>query len=316
MKNHRDSIDGPDSLKTAWENVDQMVRQTGQDIESIYNGNGNIGINPNSPQSILDQMKANSLRAQQLGSIYDGGVNLNEANKTLAKQYEDLTGIKLTYQESSGRWLKPDGSVAYTVSSSSSGNTTPSSGSSSVITASYGDQGSSNVRWIQSKLASYGLKQPVDGNYWQTTAANVAAFAKDHGITTNGKSFTKELYELLKKYHTGGIVDGTGSLNDKEVLAILKKGELVLNDGQKANLRSVMQSLSSAVTVVNRTKSLFSKNAYGGTQNATTFAPSVNVTISHNGQMTDSDATKYGNRIGNIALETMYKTMRTRGIKG
>ena len=315
MEEHRDSIDGPDSLKTAWENVDQMVRQTGQDIESIYNGNGNIGINPNGPQSILNTMKQNSELAKANGSVQFNGRNLHEENNKLAAQYENLTGIKLTYDSSKG-WVKPDGSLAYTISGSSSVNTVPNSGSSSVITASYGDQGSSNVRWIQSKLASYGLKQPVDGNYWQTTAANVAEFAKDHGITTNGKSFTKELYELLKKYHTGGIVDSTGSLNDKEVLAILKKGELVLNDGQKANLRSVMQSLSSAVTVVNRTKSLFSKNAYGGTQNATTFAPSVNVTISHNGKMTDADADRYGNRIGNIALETMYKTMRTRGIKG
>lgn len=315
MAEHRDSIDGPDSLKTAWENVDQMVRQTGQDIESIYNGNGNIGINPNSPQSILNTMKQNSEIAKANGSAQFNGRNLHEENNKLAAQYEKLTGIKLTYDSSKG-WLKPDGSLAYTISGSSSVNTIPSSGSSSVITASYGEQGSSNVRWIQSKLASYGLKQPVDGNYWQTTAANVAAFAKDHGITTNGKSFTKELYELLKKYHTGGIVDGTGSLNDKEVLAILKKGELVLNDGQKANLHSVMQSLSDAVTVVNRTKSLFSKNAYGATQNMTTFAPQLSVTISHNGKMTDADADRYGNRIGNIALETMYKTMRTRGIKG
>lgn len=44
-----DSIDGIDSLKTAWENVDAVVKQYGYDVEAARNSGGDLGIAPTNP---------------------------------------------------------------------------------------------------------------------------------------------------------------------------------------------------------------------------------------------------------------------------
>ena len=69
-----DSIDGIDSLKTAWENVDAVVKQYGYDVEAARNSGGDLGIAPTNPigsnlvnngineegvKSIVAQMRAN-----------------------------------------------------------------------------------------------------------------------------------------------------------------------------------------------------------------------------------------------------------------
>lgn len=336
MAEHRDSIDGPDSLKTAWENVDQMVRQTGQDIESIYNNIGNIGINPEDPQSILDAMQRNSELAKKNGSSQYNGRNLHEENNKLAADYEKATGVHLTYDDTKG-WLLPDGTPAYSTSgsstSSSKGNA--SSGSSSSNTAGaayratkaeYGEPPEENlkigssgdgVKWLQ-----YYLKQQdyfpyaVDGTFYTRTEEALKKFQRKAGLDDDGK-YGPKTRAVLKKYHTGGIVDRTGAINDKEVLAILQSGELILDDQKKANLREIFDRLRSTLSALTRTN-LF--NAYGrrpipvGAQAGNIFAPQVSVTVEHSGKMTDRDAKRYGEIAADATLEKLRAAFNKRGV--
>ena len=336
MAEHRDSIDGPDSLKTAWENVDQMVRQTGQDIESIYNNIGNIGINPEDPQSILDAMQRNSELAKKNGSSQYNGRNLHEENNKLAADYEKATGVHLTYDDTKG-WLLPDGTPAYSTSgsstSSSKGNA--SSGSSSSNTAGaayratkaeYGEPPEENlkigssgdgVKWLQ-----YYLKQQdyfpyaVDGTFYTRTEEALKKFQRKAGLDDDGK-YGPKTRAVLKKYHTGGIVDRTGAINDKEVLAILQSGELILDDQKKANLREIFDRLRSTLSALTRTN-LF--NAYGrrpipvGAQAGNIFAPQVSVTVEHSGKMTDRDAKRYGEIAADATLDKLRAAFNKRGV--
>ena len=313
MAEHRDSIDGPDSLKTAWENVDQMVRQTGQDIESIYNGNGNIGINPDattssSAQAILDKMQANSAYA-----LLNPGSGLSTTNAKLADDYYKATGRKLYYNDSVG-WVfdsKTSTNAAYEILGSKAKSNPYTAG-----TAQYGEKNSEAVKWIQAQLKAIGYKdQSIDGNYWQTTAKNVAAFAAKHHIASDGKRVTPQILKYLKAYHNGGIVDRTGAINDKEVLSILETGEIVLDDKKKATLSSIFGGIKASLSAMTRVSTMPYQRrvaAVGGYGD--TFAPQVSVNISHNGKMTDRDAKRYGDIAADATLEKLRAAFNKRGV--
>lgn len=313
MAEHRDSIDGPDSLKTAWENVDQMVRQTGQDIESIYNGNGNIGINPDattssSAQAILDKMQANSAYA-----LLNPGSGLSATNAKLADDYYKATGRKLYYNDSVG-WVfdsKTSTNAAYEILGSKAKSNPYTAG-----TAQYGEKNSEAVKWIQAQLKAIGYKdQSIDGNYWQTTAKNVAAFAAKHHIASDGKRVTPQILKYLKAYHNGGIVDRTGAINDKEVLSILETGEIVLDDKKKATLSSIFGGIKASLSAMTKVSTMPYQRrvaAVGGYGD--TFAPQVSVNISHNGKMTDRDAKRYGDIAADAALEKFRTAFNKRGV--
>lgn len=332
MAEFRDSIDGPDSLETAWSNVNQMIQETGKNIEAIYNSNHEVGINPEDSsnkeaQKILDQMQANSIKAKENGSSIVGEQNLHKANQELALQYEQLTGRKLTYNNG---WRFANGSLAYDISSAAVKNPsggsqdsgskwadknpyTAPSASDTIKMNSTGDK----VKWVQYQLQKTTESSlPITGQFWTSTESAVKKFQKQNSLTADGIVGRKTI-EALKKYHTGGIVDGTGAINDQEVLAILRRGEMVLNDGQKKNLRAVLNSMASVATMTAGMKNLLSMNKQKiADTSAVTYAPNLSVTINHQGKLTDADADRYGKKIGNVALETMYETMRTRGIKG
>ena len=116
-----------------------------------------------------------------------------------------------------------------------------------------------------------------------------------------------------KKYHSGGYVDGTGAINDSEVLAVLKRGELVLNDGQQANLKTLLNTLYGVVESFMSFKSgikLSSVNTPNGDFNST-----IEVNITHNGSMSDADAKRYGDIAGEAALEKLRTAFSKRGIR-
>lgn len=330
MAEHRDSIDGPDSLKTAWENVDQMVRQTGQDIESIYNGNGNIGLNPNSvdskkAQEILDQMAANSALAKQLGTSQYGSRNLHQENVDLAEEFYQITGQKLTYDNG---WRYANGKLAYTYTPSSVGsssNTVQSSGSAYQATVNqYGEPpsgtlkvGSSGdgVKWLQYYLKQLGyFSYGIDGNFYTRTEDALKMFQKMAGLTADG-IFGSKTRAALKKYHNGGIVDRTGAINDKEVLSILETGEIVLDDKKKATLSSIFGGIKASLSAMTKVSTMPYQRrvaAVGGYGD--TFAPQVSVNISHNGKMTDRDAKRYGDIAADAALEKFRTAFNKRGV--
>lgn len=341
-REHRDSIDGPDSLVTAWKNATAAMQAYNNSFEDAYQNASSNSINPEAVNStearnILSKMQANSILAQQMGTRVVGGVDLHKENEKLAEDYYQLTGQKLVYNNG-WRLDNSNGGLAYTVNtnpSTSGGASGSQAGSTSgnasqgtaydAAVAKYGNPpsgtlkiGSSGdgVKWLQYYLKQLGLfHYAVDGTFYTRTAEALKAFQKMAGLTQDG-IYGSRTRAALKKYHTGGIVDGTGAINDKEVLAILQKGELVLDDVKKQNLKNMLSGIRSMITGLtssNLSNSMTSMRPALAGNTGDTFAPRINVTIQHNGEMTEADAKRYGNTIADTALDKLKNAFAKRG---
>ena len=133
----------------------------------------------------------------------------------------------------------------------------------------------------------------------------------------------------LPMYHDGGLVNNSNLGND-EVLAILKKGEYVLSEGNKLAVYKMIDFQSELADRLNSTvgsynsgllsnlKRLFDYNNQPISNSTSTsnavFEPNINVTIYGNTGTTDSDAKKYGERVADAAIEKMYDAFNRRGI--
>ena len=140
--------------------------------------------------------------------------------------------------------------------------------------------------------------------------------------------------ELYKSYggifHDGGVV-GDSTLKKDEVMAILKDGELVLDEKREQGLYKLVdfaQILSERLGSPINTSSLnnmfkgFSllptakdllPVTHGGSASVE-FSPTIEVNISHSGTMSDADARRYGNIAANAALSELKDAFTKKGI--
>ena len=333
---HRDSIDGPDSLVSAWHSATSAMKEYNNSFEDAYKNAPNDAINPNAPQSpeaqaILKKMKANSDLAKSLGtSRLPDGRNLHDENNQLAAQYYALTGQKLVYNNG-WRLDHAYGDTAYDVTAKPSTSTqskpqgssggrayeatvekysSPPSG-----TLKEGSTGA-GVKWLQYYLKQLGLfPYDVDGQFYSRTKNALKQFQRMAKIQQDG-IYGKNTRAALPRFHTGGIVGNSGAINDHEVLALLKKGEWVLDDTRKRNLKEMFSNLKMAAsglmssTAMSRMQTM---RPAAVTSGGDTFAPHIEVSIQHNGQMTDKDAKQYGSMVANTALEQLRTAFVKRG---
>lgn len=335
-KEHRDSIDGPDSLVSAWHSATSAMKEYNNSFEDAYKNAPNDAINPNAPQSpeaqaILKKMKANSDLAKSLGtSRLPDGRNLHDENNQLAAQYYALTGQKLVYNNG-WRLDHAYGDTAYDVTAKPSTSTqskpqgssggrayeatvekysSPPSG-----TLKEGSTGA-GVKWLQYYLKQLGLfPYDVDGQFYSRTKNALKQFQRMAKIQQDG-IYGKNTRAALPRFHTGGIVGNSGAINDHEVLALLKKGEWVLDDTRKRNLKEMFSNLKMAAsglmssTAMSRMQTM---RPAAVTSGGDTFAPHIEISIQHNGQMTDKDAKQYGSIVANTALEQLRTAFVKRG---
>ena len=127
--------------------------------------------------------------------------------------------------------------------------------------------------------------------------------------------------ELFRVYHTGGVVGDVPTKKSDEIFALLRKREVILNDGQQDSFLNIIKSAREFVdnmmsmsfgSVANKMKSL--SPAMSNNTGIGTYAPNINVNISHNGSMTDADAKRYGKIVSNTALDELWDTLQKRGI--
>ena len=161
-------------------------------------------------------------------------------------------------------------------------------------------------------------------NAWIRAAQAV----NDYSAAMSGISSGGVVINSIPKYRTGGIVDEANVGND-ETLALLEKGEVVLNDGKQQTLYKIIdfqEELSKRLgTVIG---SLVLPDITGGIRslvgsaiNSITdgsqsfvFEPHIQVEINHSGTMNETDARSYGEKIADTAIEKLYSAFERRGI--
>ena len=239
------SIDGVDSLRTAWENVDAVVKQYGYDVEAVRNSGGDLGIAPPNPMN---------------GNLVTNGV--------------DEAGVKAVVAQ-----MRKNAEAWHSASP-----------------AEKDRLNQENVR-LGGTLGQYGVKAVRDNQ--------TGVWYVDH----IGGELLFEKY----KYHTGGVVGNKPTNNDREVLALLEKGELVLDDKKKRALSAMFDRLAAVASSAAATKMSYRIDG-PTTQAGDVFAPSVSVVINHDGEMDDNDARRYGQLTADAVLEKLRTAFNRRGL--
>lgn len=148
-----------------------------------------------------------------------------------------------------------------------------------------------------------------------------------NGLNADGKMIVAD----IPKYHGGGVAGDKGKLNDHEVLAILEKGELVVDKIEKSGLYTVIdfvQTLGERLgTKIGNLRNLMSTPdmmpAFAGMatpsagmvseNNVVTFSPTFNVNI-HGGDLDQRSAREYGRELAETAANSLFETFNRRGI--
>lgn len=133
---------------------------------------------------------------------------------------------------------------------------------------------------------------------------------------------------VIPKYHTGGVV-GDNATSKQEVLALLESGEIVLNDSKQESVYKIIDFQTElakrlGVSLDTATLSFASLDTIHNigevapgivnSTNQTIFNPEFNIEISHNGEMSDNDAHRYGEEIANTAIVKLYNAFERKGI--
>lgn len=161
-------------------------------------------------------------------------------------------------------------------------------------------------------------------NAWIRAAQAV----NDYSAAMSGISSGGVVINSIPKYHTGGVVD-EANVGKDETLALLEKGEVVLNDGKQQTLYKIIdfqEELSKRLGTVigslvlpditGNIRSLVGdavNNITEGSQSLV-FEPHIQVEINHSGTMNDTDAKGYGEKIADTAIEKLYSAFERRGI--
>ena len=140
----------------------------------------------------------------------------------------------------------------------------------------------------------------------------------------------QKLFDIYPKYHQGGVVGGLQNEKQKELLTVLKDGELVSTAQMQER---TIELIDFADNIAKRLKALPYMNGFGsllkndvltalpkltpaqGGAQSMVFSPSIQVTIQHNGSVSDSDAEVYGNKIADITLGKLSEAFGKKGIR-
>ena len=152
---------------------------------------------------------------------------------------------------------------------------------------------------------------------------------------TSGNNYgnTIATTNFLPRYHSGGVVGGSSSLAQDEIMAVLQKRELVLDDDSQNSLYeiidfqselskklgvpignlSITEGLGAGITsVAHRLISELSRATSDGATSLV-FEPHIDVTIT-GGVGSDSSSKEYGERIAQTTLDALYSAFERRGI--
>ena len=154
---------------------------------------------------------------------------------------------------------------------------------------------------------------------------NILYNGRSAWVSGNGSS----VVDVVQKYHTGGLVGGNESAEDNEVLAILKKKETVLTEGQTKGLYKIIdfqkelaERLGHAIGSLGSPSANLTPALAGigtgvsrsSTSDSFVFNPTINVDISGVASTNDSDARSFGSKIASTALDALQEAFTRKGI--
>ena len=315
-------------LVNAWDSAAEAVQRYGSFVAALEGVQshtnlgssyiGNVGVTTGS--EMTDEMSAiyNRMKQNSFDWFLSGDkskqADLSSENKSLAKEWEALTGQALTSKDFS--WYTSDGSLFYSLDKND------------VAEAVVSIMESNAAEWKVADKQGNSTKKDSLAATNRQLAADLAYYL-GRNIENIGGTWYIDGQPLFDVYHTGGIVGGKGTLKQNEVMAVLEEGEIVLDEGKEKVLyrfvdfaQMMSEKLGRAFDNVsfkntfsgqNRMPALVG-NAIPETTNNMNFNPIVNVNIQHSGSLDDGDAKRFGSIAANSVLSELTDAFSRRGI--
>ena len=157
-----------------------------------------------------------------------------------------------------------------------------------------------------------------------------AEAVRQYSDAVSGVSGVGTVVSNVPKYHDGGVVD-EANISKDEVLAILQKGEVVLNEAKQKSLYRIIDfqtelskrlgvvigtlpTIPAPASSIKDTMGGLTQDIIGSAAQSLVFEPHFEVNITHSGEMADTDAKAYGERIADVAIDKLYSAFERRGI--
>lgn len=157
-----------------------------------------------------------------------------------------------------------------------------------------------------------------------------AEAVREYSASVRGVDGVGTVVSNVPKYHDGGVVN-EANIGKDEALAILQKGEVVLNDAKQESLYRIidfqaelskrlgvaigtMQAPASPSLPISTMMQSATQDIVSSGAQSFVFEPRIEVNITHNGSMADSDAKDYGEKIAGVAIDKLYSAFERRGI--
>ena len=218
-------------LTAAWNSATEAVKRYGSFVEAVEGvkgdsilGDASIPIDDSyrggkitsseSAYSIIDRMKKNSLDWFTASDAERKAIQADQ--RGLADEYEEIFGEKLTSKN--GSWYRP-------------GEDNP------IYELTQEEVGKAIVDQMEKNAKAWHTADPVEQQMLAEENIRLKKILEDYlGVKitkTSGGVWMLGNKNLFDVYHTGGIVGGNETLKDKEILAKLEEGELVLDQSKK-----------------------------------------------------------------------------------
>lgn len=157
-----------------------------------------------------------------------------------------------------------------------------------------------------------------------------AEAVREYSASVRGVDGVGTVVSNVPKFHDGGVVN-EANIGKDEALAILQRGEVVLNDAKQESLYRIIDfqaelskrlgvaigtlqaPASPSLPISNMMRSV-TQDITAGSAQSFVFEPRFEINITHNGSMSDADAKDYGERIAGVAIDKLYSAFERRGI--
>ncbi len=311
-----DGIDGENSIASAWR-IAQQAANGYKDTLSLIDGLTNTdGINPQMPaneaNSIISKMRENSLNWYTADSSKQG--QLASTNNSLASKLPSLIGEGV--KNVNGTWVTDSGSSLYSLSTKD------------IISHIVNAMKSNGAAWSSATSESEKTALSAENNRLASMVSRVSgqSVSRDgNGVWWIGNK------KLFDSYHSGGIAGNQPTLKQNEVMAVLEKGEPVLDAPKEKGLYKIIDFIDVLSTKLGKVINLsplqnmfssapvsnaISNPAFGTnmrTNQSVSLAPVINVNIRANGEMTDSTATRFGEIVAESTLSKLTDAFHRRG---
>lgn len=301
-------------LVNAWDAASLAVQRYGTFVSALESVDGytSVGGAVSSPaaQNIISQMKTNSLNwftAKDKGAQSD----ISSEQQDLADQLSEVTGMSVTSKN--GSWYINNEKL-YTLPQET------------VAKHIVKQMKLNSAMWHSSDAA----EQLELSEMNKILAKRLEDFLGRKITITPGGVWMLGNEELYSIYHKGGIAGDIGNIKKNEVMALLEKGELVLDENREKALYRIVDFTKVLSDKLGKTinsdmlKGLFApqlvlpKLAEGGEltepRGAFNFSPNVSVYIQNTGNMNESDARRFGSIAADSVIKELNEAFTRRGI--